>query len=68
MNVYISQYLSIKFKKYKGEKEIKKNDTREYLDSCLVFIYNQESRENDQINAFIKEIKLLREQNFKNEK
>ena len=67
MNGYISQYLSIKFKKHKGEREIKKNDTSKYLDSCIVFIYHEENKDNDQINAFLKEIKLLKEQTFENE-
>ena len=67
MNVYISQYLSIKYKNYKGEEEIKKKDTNKYLDSCIVFIYKGANKENDQISAFLNEIKLLNEQKFENE-
>ena len=75
MNAYIYQYLLIQFKKYKtkmeekneGKNEIKKNETNKYLASCIVFIYNEENQENEQINAFLKEIIKFNAQQFENE-
>ena len=76
MNTYIYQYLLIQFKKYKaknegkneGKNEIKKNDTDKYLNSCIVFIYNEENKENEQIKAFLNEIiQLFNAQQFENE-
>ena len=67
MNSYISQLLSKKLKKYKenkGNDSVKKKNTSKYLDSCIVFIYEEE---NTKIKSFLKEISKLENQNFENE-
>ena len=63
MNSYIDKLLTFKNQKYnelKDEKEEKKN-TRIYLDSCLVFVYD---KNNNNITSFLNEIIKLDIQTF----
>ena len=71
MNSYISQILDYKNKKKNeklkkiGRNEIKKKNLKEYMDSCIVFIYEEE---NNQItSSFLNEIKKLDTQNLDND-
>ena len=61
MNSYIDQLLSYKNEKYNEEtkKNVGKKETQNYLDSCIVFIFDDE---NKKINSFLKEINKLDEQ------
>ena len=57
MNNYIDNLLLHKFKIYKEkkkEKRIEKNNTEQYLDSYIAFIYNKQNTNN---TSFLKEIK-----------
>ena len=55
INTYVDQILTIKWKKYceKTDKNIEKNNTGKYLDSCILFIYDKEKKN---ITPFFKEI------------
>ena len=71
MNAYISQLLSKKNKNKKENKEIEGNEnfnkknTKNYLDSCVVFVYEEENK--NKITSFLKEINKLEYQNFEND-
>ena len=67
MNSYIDQLLTYKNKNYNKENNetIDKKKTKDYLDSCIVFIYNED---NKNITSFLKEIKKISIQDFKNDK
>ena len=57
MNIFIDKLLTYKiteFKKINKDKNFEKNDTSEYMNSCLVFIYNKDSE------SFLNELKNLR--------
>ena len=58
MNSYIDKILSYK----KREKKCEKSKTQEYMDSCLLFIYGKEYKNN--LTTFSKEINNLEKQKF----
>ena len=58
MNTYIDQLLSYKNK----EEKYDKSQTQEYLDSCILFIYGKEYKNN--ITSLLKELKKLKNQEF----
>ena len=64
MNSYIDQLLSYKNNKYNdlSNDKVDKKFTKKYMDSCLVFIYNNEDTK--KVNAFLKEIYKCEEQIF----
>ena len=67
MNSFIIQLLSLKYEMYneKYEKNIEKRNTQVYMDSCIVFIYNEQ---NKNIISFLNEINKFEKQNFENDK
>ena len=64
MNNYIDILLSYKNQRYNEESKenIEKKNTQDYLDSCIVFVYDQQ---NKNITSFLKEIGKLDVQKFK---
>ena len=66
MNTYIDQLLLIKNIRYNEEtkENIENKNINEYLDSCIVFLYNEE---NIKISSFLKEINKYRIQYFSND-
>jgi len=56
MNGYITDLISEKYKKYKEQTKeyVDKRNTKKYLDSCIIFIYEKKKRN---IISFLKEIK-----------
>ena len=71
MNAYISQLLSKKYKNKKennkgteGNENATKKNTKSYVDSCVVFVYEEK---NNKIKSFLKEINKLENQNFDND-
>ena len=58
MNTYIDQLLSYKNK----EEKYDKSETQDYLDSCILFIYGKEYKNN--ITSLLKELKKLKNQQF----
>jgi len=58
MNTYIDQLLSYKNK----EEKYDKSQTKEYLDSCILFIYGKEYKNN--ITSLLKQLNKLKNQNF----
>ncbi len=69
MNSYLDQLLIYKNNKFNDETDdiIDKKYTQKYLDSCVVFIYNDDEK-NKKNNSFLKEIKKLDHQYFSKDK
>jgi len=72
MNAYIDQLLSFKNKKYNEENMINvdKRKIQEYLDSCLVFVYEDEEKSkinSNKITSFLKEMDKFDTKVFQND-
>ena len=62
INTYIDQLLTYKKESKETDNTIDKRNTDEYLDTCIVFVYN---KDNNNITSFLKEIKKLKELTIK---
>jgi hypothetical protein len=64
MNNYIDSLLSYKNQRYNEEasQNVDKTNTQDYLDSCIVFVYDKQNRN---ITSFLKELEKLDAQKFK---
>ena len=68
MNTYIEQLLLYKNEKYNEENNeiIDKKDITKYIDSCLVFIYNEDNNYNSKVISFLKETDKFEVQTIQN--
>ena len=67
MNNYIDSLLSYKNKRFNEDnnKNIDKTQTEDYLDSCIIFVYDNN---NKNITSFLKEIRKLKPKSIKYDK